>query len=120
MKILAIDDSKIALMQIERCVHTGIPGTEVVKIQNPEEGIEIAKKLHGDLGFIFVDYNMEVMNGIEVIDEILKFFSPKRIALMTANTQSAIRSEAEKRGIHFLSKELLKDDVNLILKDLAP
>ncbi len=119
MKVIAIDDSKLALSQVERLIKEIIPNMEILKFQNPREGIEIAKKQCAEIDFILVDYNMDTMTGLDVIDEIISLYKVNQIALLTANTQSSIKEEVEKRGIHFLSKEGLKDQLFNIFNNLS-
>ncbi|MES2614111.1 MAG: response regulator [Bdellovibrionota bacterium] len=118
MKILTIDDSKLALLQVERVIKDLVPNAEVIKTQDPHKGVEIAKTQHVEIGFVIVDYNMEAMTGIDVIDAILPCFKATQLSLLTANTQFAIKNEAEKRGIHFLSKDGLKEQLENILKKI--
>jgi len=119
MKVLAIDDSKLALSQVERLIKDIIPNVEMLKFQDPKAGIEIAKKQFSEIKFILVDYNMDTMNGIEVIDEIISLYKANQIGLLTANTQSSIKEEVQKRGIHFLSKEGLKEQLLKIFNNIA-
>jgi len=62
---------------------------------------------------------MDTMNGIEVIDEIISLYKANQIGLLTANTQSSIKEEVQKRGIHFLSKEGLKEQLLKIFNNIA-
>ena len=62
---------------------------------------------------------MDTMNGIEVIDEIISLYKANQIGLLTANTQSSIKEEVQKRGIHFLSKEGLKEQLLTIFNNIA-
>ena len=62
---------------------------------------------------------MNSMNGIEVIDAIISLYKSNQIGLLTANTQNSIKEEVEKRGIHFLSKEGLKEQLLKIFNNIA-
>ncbi|MCB9228564.1 MAG: response regulator [Deltaproteobacteria bacterium] len=119
MKVLTIDDSRIALIQIEKIVReASSQDTIVIKTQDPEEGVRLALENKDDLSFILVDLNMDKLSGLDVIDKIIPEISPERIALLTANTQNSTKDEAMKRGVHFLSKESLKDGLKDILSGL--
>ncbi|WP_397601111.1 hypothetical protein [Silvanigrella sp.] len=59
MKVLAIDDSKLALSQVERLIKDIIPNVEMLKFQDPKEGIEIAKIQFSEIDFILVDVSSQ-------------------------------------------------------------
>ena len=118
MKVLAIDDSKLALSQVERCIKDIVPMAEVIKTQNPKDGIEIAKQQCGEIKFIIVDYNMDTMTGLDVVDEILPHYQTNQIAILTANTQISIKNLVEAKGIRFLRKDDLRNQLENIFKNL--
>ena len=119
MKVLAIDDSKLALSQVERFIKDIVPTAEVIKTQNPKDGIEIAKQQCSEIKFIFVDYNMDSMTGLDVVDAILPHYQTNQIAILTANTQVSIKNLVEAKGIRFLRKDDLKNQLENILKNLS-
>lgn len=106
--IIAIDDSRIALAQIERITREILPEIRFLKTQNVDEGIALIKENVSDLLFLLVDYNMEGKNGTDVIKEVIHLLDPGRISLVTANTQSSVMSEARDLGINFIGKDELK------------
>jgi DNA-binding LytR/AlgR family response regulator len=118
MKILAIDDSKSALTQIEFFVKNTIPNADVLKVRNPSEGLEIGLNLGDELALLIIDYNMEGMNGIELIDALLPKISPSKMVLCTGNNQPSLKAEAEKRGIFFVNKAELQLQLKSILTSI--
>ena len=118
MKFLAIDDSKLALAQIEHFIKGIFPGAEVIKVQNPMDGVDMGLKYAEELVFIVIDYNMESMTGLDIIDALVPKIEPKKMALYTANTQISIKNEADKRGVHFVSKGELQSQLKDILSKI--
>lgn len=119
MKFVVIDDSILALHQVNHYIKVIFPQAEVIKCSKPEEGLEIVKKYTSEIKFVIVDFNMENMTGIEFIDAILPLLKPNQIALYTANTQSSIQQETMKRGVFFIKKESIKEELTNILKNLT-
>ena len=69
MRILSVDDSKASRHAIARAVN--ILGYEFIEAGNGKEGLTILEKLNGAVDLILLDWNMPVMNGLNML-EIVK------------------------------------------------
>lgn len=116
-KYLLIDDSRLALSQIEKLIKELISEPEINKFQSVQDAIVFFEKTDPkEITFIFIDYNLEGMNGIELAKIFLKEIEPKRICLVTANTQESVVSGVNNIGIHFCSKSDLKNKISTIIE----
>jgi len=67
LNVLIVDDSKVVRFVIKKSLDiAGVPTSTVFEAANGREGLEILNKEWIDL--VFVDINMPVMTGLEMID----------------------------------------------------
>jgi len=67
LNVLIVDDSKVVRFVIKKSLDiAGVPTSTVFEAENGREGLEILNKEWIDL--VFVDINMPVMTGLEMID----------------------------------------------------
>jgi len=102
MKILIVDDSKT----MRRVLHMGI--TKVLKDENPvileaedgKEGLEIIRK-NVDIDYIFLDVNMPVMKGDEMLKILRADTTISHIKVIMQTTEGVREKVAEltKMGI---------------------
>ena len=64
MKILAVDDEKLALEVLESTILEVVPGGDVFSFRKPLEAIEFAENTPIDIAFL--DIKMRGMNGLEL------------------------------------------------------
>lgn len=70
MKILAVDDEKIALEGLERAIKNAAPGSEVYGFRRPDEALEFCENNKCDVAFL--DIEMRGSNGIEAAESLKK------------------------------------------------
>ncbi len=82
MKALLVDDEKLQLLRLEKCVKEVIPDAITFEFSNPTEALEAAKKEQIDIAFL--DIEMPNINGI-MLAKSLKKINPKiNIIFVTA------------------------------------
>jgi two-component system chemotaxis response regulator CheY len=116
LNILVVDDSPVMRGMIIRTI--GLSGIEVSEIHeagNGREGLELLEKQWIDV--LFMDVNMPVMNGIEMLDKIREQPALNDLPVMIISTESneeRIRAFREK-GAVFIHKpftpELLREKI---------
>lgn len=107
-KILIVDDSRTILRISSKIVSSILPAMEVVTFDSPKKALEEITNSSDVFEFAFLDYNMEEMNGIELVQALLSL-SPQRvssqnISIVSANVQEAVIEKAKNLGISFLPK----------------
>ena len=117
--VIAIDDSRTILKQLEVLCHQSIDNLKLFyKSTNPLEILEALPSIDDEVVIAFVDYNMAEMNGIDVAERLMNKIDARRIVLLTANVQKAVRDKAENLGIRFLEKPMTRDKLEHILSEL--
>ena len=74
MRILAVDDEKLMLERLMRCITEAAPEAEVISFQKATEFLTNVKEEQADVAFL--DIRMRVMDGIELARQI-KLLQPK-------------------------------------------
>jgi CheY-like chemotaxis protein len=109
MKILIVEDNKIALMGIKK-VLSEYPDMEICKAENGLIAIELLTINQLQLpNFILLDLNMPIMNGIEFLKEIKRNESLKTIPVIihTTSFNSSDVKKCQELGIcGYFVKEL--------------
>ncbi len=110
--VLAVDDSKVALLQIKKYIQKSYPNCEVITVTNPIEGIEIAKEKQAKLDMILLDFNMKEMNGLDTILQLENFFDLSKVAICSANTQKILIDKITNKGVLFIDKPLSQEKID--------
>ncbi len=97
--ILVVDDNKAA-REITRIMFN-FSEYDVTLADNGEAGLEIFKNNLDTFDLVFTDFEMPMMNGLEMADRIKQLDDRMPIIMATANTQIK-ESETQKYGINSL------------------
>ncbi len=81
MRIIAVDDEKIALEALASAIKAIVAVDEVVTFRYPEDALEYAKKNLCDIAFL--DIEMVGMSGTELAEELKKYNSEINIVFCT-------------------------------------
>ena len=71
MRIIAVDDEKIALEALSGAIKSIVAEDEVVSFRYPEDALAYAKENFCDIAFL--DIEMVGMNGVELAEELKKY-----------------------------------------------
>jgi two-component system, chemotaxis family, chemotaxis protein CheY len=85
MKILSIDDSKAVRVLIRSAVD--VLGFEFDEAADGKQGIEVLEKLNGKVDLILLDWNMPVMDGMEMLRKIKNDERFKKIPVTMVTTE---------------------------------
>jgi two-component system, chemotaxis family, chemotaxis protein CheY len=86
MKIIIADDSKVMRNIIENAVKP--LGLATLHAGNGQEVLDFLKKEGNEIGLILLDWNMPVMNGLEVLETIKKNNLYPNIPVLIVSTES--------------------------------
>lgn len=112
--VLIVDDSILSRSLLVSHISATQPEWDLRQASCGEEALS---SLDGSsFDYYIVDYNMPGMNGIELANEIKKRDAQAKIALCTANIQSAIQEKAHDIGLQFLNKPLADHALNSFLE----
>jgi len=71
MKVLVVEDDKIAQLGIKKILSSGDLSVELVLAENGKEGVDYFDKAEAaGTDFVLLDLNMPVMNGFEFLENI--------------------------------------------------
>ena len=81
MRIIAVDDEKIALEALSGAIKAVVAEDEVISFRYPEDAIEYVKENFCDIAFL--DIEMAGMSGVELAEELKKYNSEINIVFCT-------------------------------------
>ena len=118
--ILVVDDSSTMRTLIIKTLEVAeIPINEVHQAGNGQEGLDILADNWIDL--IFVDINMPVMNGIEMVDKMAEDGMTKTIPVIIISTEGSKEHimHLKSKGISaYLRKPFKPEQLRAIVEDL--
>jgi len=115
LNAVIIDDSKTIVLLIKNYLEE--LGIEAITFTNPLKAIEYLK--NNKVDFIFVDYNMPEMNGVEVIESV-RFLHDGVIIMITSVGENELKLKALEAGaVEFINKPILKAEFLATVRNLA-
>jgi len=115
LSAVVIDDSKTILYLQKQFLEELDIQTEI--FSNPLEAIEYLK--NNKVDFLFVDYVMPEMNGLEVIEQVKLFFDGV-IIMITSVGENELKLKALQAGaVEFINKPILKAEFLATVRNLA-
>ena len=115
MKIIAVDDERIALEGMLDMIREVVPDAELNGFEYPEDALEFAE-LH-ECNIAFLDVEMAGMSGVELAEQ-LKFLNPE-INIIFATGFEEYRKEAfDLHASGYLTKPITVEKVKRELHDL--
>lgn len=107
MKILVVDDSKLARKSIIKSVLEVEPGVEFFEAENGAIAVELFKQESPRV--VFLDLTMPVMDGYEALVEIMKLDSDAQVVVVSAD----IQEEAKQRVLASGAKNMCPKPINV-------
>lgn len=86
MKLIVADDSRLIRGIIEKTA-TSI-GFEVIHAANGKDALNLLEAGGGDINLVLLDWNMPVMNGIDVLKNMRSDDRFKKIPVLMVSTES--------------------------------
>jgi two-component system, chemotaxis family, chemotaxis protein CheY len=118
MKILTVDDSKLALTVLERAIGRVIDGKyKVIKAYNGAEAVLKYKEFSPDI--CFTDLTMPLLDGHGMIEQIMKYDKNANIIVLSADVQKTTKARALNNGAsRFTTKPIEDEELVEILNNL--
>ncbi len=116
-RVLVVDDSA-TMRSIVRKLLTGT--RYPLEISEAQEGIDALKRIaSGKFDFVFLDYNMPGLNGVETLSEIKRQYPRVQVVIMTSLQDDAVAQRARAAGAAaFLRKPFYPADVEAVLHSI--
>lgn len=114
LAVLICDDSALARRQMAR----SLPPEWDVDVSFAEDGRQAIAAIHeGKADLLFLDLNMPVMNGYEVLDQIRTDDLPTMVLVVSGDIQTEARSLVMAKGaLDFIRKPVAPDQISAVLK----
>lgn len=91
MKVLVVEDDKIAQLGIKKILSSSDLSVELVLAENGKEGVEYFEETESsETDFVLLDLNMPVMNGFEFLENIRKNEKLKDLPVVVHTTSDNI------------------------------
>lgn len=119
MKILVVDDSKVARMYVIKSIKAIGKDAEFFEASNGLEALEIFKKERVDA--IFLDLTMPVMDGYEALNHIIQIDKNAQVIVVSADVQSEAKLRVLKAGAKNMYAKPIDDEKmkNIFENDLS-
>lgn len=116
-RVLVVDDSATMRAIVRKLLSST---RFALDISEAEEGVDALKQIgSGKFDFVFLDYNMPGLNGVETLSEIKRQHPRVKVALMTSAQDEALAERARAAGAAaFLKKPFYPADVEAVLYSL--
>lgn len=117
-KFLIVDDDQVFLDTLERALQK--KSFQVVKAENPQEAIALAKASVPD--FAVIDLKIGRESGLDCLQPLKKINPDMRILMLTGYSSIATAVSAIKQGaVHYACKPLgIKEILDILVEDKAP
>lgn len=104
MKVLIVDDSKLARMAVAKALAGARPNWTKIEAANAEEAIAQIAAANPDVSVF--DFNMPGRDGLDLAAEARSLKPAMPVAIISANSQQEIVDRAIALGAYFLAKPL--------------
>lgn len=100
MKVLVVEDDKIAQLGIKKILSSSDLSVELVLAENGKEGVEYFEETESsETDFVLLDLNMPVMNGFEFLENIRKNEKLKDLPVVVHTTSDNIEDLKKCRAL---------------------
>lgn len=113
MKVLIVDDSKLARMSVAKSLNALRPAWIRVEATNADEALALAHQTVFDIALL--DFNMPGRDGLELAAELRGLHPEMPVAVISANLQTEIVARAEAVGAQFLPKPLTESAMSAFI-----
>lgn len=118
MRVLVVDDSRVARMLVKSILGEYDASIEVLEVENGAQGVETYQKQSPDL--VFLDITMPVMDGFEALKIIKEKDPSAKVVMLTADIQvQAVKRCEELGALKVLKKLPSKEIIFGFLDDLG-
>lgn len=102
MRLLLVDDSRVARMLTRHIVETAHPDWTIVEAASGEEALDCAAAERPD--YILIDITMPGMGGLKAAELLQQRCPTTAIAFVSANIQGPVQQKVQALGLPFITK----------------
>lgn len=96
MKILVVDDSKLARLTLIKTLKEYEPSSEIFEAENGAIAIELFKAQKPNI--VFLDLTMPVMDGFEALKHIMQIDPKAQVVVVSADIQTLAQEQVLRLG----------------------
>lgn len=117
MKILAVDNERLALESLCRAIKSTVPEAELASSGNSTEAYEIAQAMVPDIAFL--DIEMPGLNGIELAKKLKAEVNPRVNIIFTTGYSEYIETAfIQLRASGYILKPVTADKISVEIRNL--
>ncbi|MBH5320655.1 response regulator [Paenibacillus sp. GSMTC-2017] len=115
MRVLLIDDERLALLQLEKMLRISDSEIEVMSFQHAVDGLSKAKEWRPDA--VFLDIQMPEISGLEAAEWLHEHCPDSAIVFVTAHDEYAVKA-FELNAIDYLLKPFTAERIRMTIERL--
>ncbi|OMF35808.1 hypothetical protein BK133_10130 [Paenibacillus sp. FSL H8-0548] len=115
MKVLLVDDERLAIVQLERMLRQSTELIAIESFQNPMQAVERASTMQPDV--VFLDIHMPEISGIQAAELIQETCPQANIVFVTAHDEYAVQA-FELNAVDYVLKPLQTSRVQKTIERL--
>jgi CheY-like chemotaxis protein len=118
VKILVVDDSKLARLFLIKTLRELEPGAEILEAENGLVALELFKQESPSA--VFLDLTMPVMDGYEALKEIMQINRKAQVVVVSADIQAQAQAMVLEMGAKMMvPKPINVDKMASVLQELS-
>lgn len=101
--LVIIDDNPLSVEFVSAALER--QGLKIFSAYTPKEGLDLVYKYHPE--FVITDLALPEMNGLEVLDRVMKFDPATKVVIITAYaSKNSAEAARNKQAIDYLTKPI--------------
>lgn len=118
MKILVVDDSKLARLSLIKTLREYEPDAEIFEAENGAIGVDLFKAENPRV--VFLDLTMPVMDGYEALKHIMQMDPKAQVVVVSADVQTQAQEQVMAMGAKMMVPKPINSDKMLgVLQQLT-
>jgi len=118
VKILVVDDSKLARLSLIKTLKEFEPNAEFLEAENGLIAVELFKKESPHV--VFLDLTMPVMDGYEALKHIMQVNPKAQVIVVSADIQTQAKEQVLREGARMMvPKPINPEKMGSVLQQLA-
>jgi CheY-like chemotaxis protein len=108
LKILVVDDSKVARLILMKTVKHVEPNARFIEAEDGAVAVKLYKTEKPDV--VFLDLTMPVMDGYEALEKIMEIDSYAQVVVVSADIQAEAKERVLKLGAKSMCPKPISDE----------
>jgi CheY-like chemotaxis protein len=117
LRVMVVDDSKLARMVMVSTFQRIRPGWELIEVANAVDALEAIQR--GTVDIALIDFNMPGIDGLELLARIRKSDPKIPVAVVSANLQEEILFRTRELNASFVPKPVTDEAIEAFLSGVA-